>query len=178
MALNQKQFRSTAKAASAGRKILSDEMGISAIEVMIALAIIAVSISSAILVALGNQKISVDSELSNQAIYKLQNVVESARAASRGNFASVISTTTVDHIFNITSTETLTVTDISPCKKNINARIDWLSEKRPQTIEISSALGSVDAAKAMGGDCKLSPPGSNWNNPQAFAVDTFSPGKP
>lgn len=152
------------------------QKGSSTLEILIAFAVLLLGITGVIGVSFGNQSVTVDAQTNNEALYKAEKILEDARAASRQDFNSVNPVIfPLDGIYQ----KDLTVTDLTECKKEVKASINWSTETlRPQKIELSSRLADIKGALAQGGDCASSPPTSNWNNPQRFASDTFNPGKP
>ena len=152
--------------------------GQSTLEMLIALSVLILCVSAAILVSFGSQSTSVDSETSGEAIYKAQAQLEEARALSRGNFAGVSSYTT-STTSTISYAGQLSVQDLTPCLKQVTSTITWTTEKlRPQKITLSSELGDVSGTIAMGGDCDTSPPLGDWKYPISLASANFYPGKP
>jgi Tfp pilus assembly protein PilV len=153
--------------------------GSSTLEILIAFAILSLSMSAVIMVIFGNQSVSVDTETNNEAIYKSKKMLESARALSRQNFSSLLSTTTTETSGNITYSLKLSVTDLTQCKKQATSTATWtIGGTKTQKVELGTYLTDPITALALGGDCIDSPPTSNWDNPQRFASDTMSPGKP
>ena len=71
------------KAQSIGKKYVN---GFATLEILIAFAVLILSISAVILLAFGNQSIIVDSRTNSEALYKAQKMLEEARAASRQDF--------------------------------------------------------------------------------------------
>ncbi len=168
------------KAKSIGNK---NERGSSILEIIIAVAILTLGISAATLLSFANQTLKVDSGTSGEALYKVKQVLEDARALSRQNFSAVVSTpATVDDIY----TKKFDATDITPCRKEVTSKITWSTEKtRPQKIELRTDLADIAGTLALGGDCASDGPGGGpggggltWDNPQPFATDTLNPGKP
>ncbi len=142
------------------------ESGLTTMEIMIAMFIFVLTISAVIMVLFGGQSTEIDTETNQEALYFAQEELENTRAQSRGTvgeFNSIISTTpTTTDIY----TKTLEVLDISPCVKEIKSTIDWDVENRPQSISISSIIGSLKAFIDAGSNCSIiSPSNDNWRNP-------------
>ncbi|OHB10460.1 MAG: hypothetical protein A3G05_01735 [Candidatus Zambryskibacteria bacterium RIFCSPLOWO2_12_FULL_45_14] len=150
--------------------------GSSILEVLIAIAILTLGISAAIMLVFGNQSLQVDNDTNSEALYKAKAILERARASSTVDFLSINSLpSATSSIYSLK----LDVLDLTPCRKEANSTITWLvSPLRTQIIELVSDFTDIATALAMGGDCTTEPPESNWDNPQRFASDTFSPGKP
>src|SRR3989338_9394963 len=94
------------KEQSIGKKYMK---GFATLEILIAFAVLILSISAVILLVFGNQSIIIDSQTNSEALYKAQKMLEEARAASKQDFFSVNSiTTTSDDIYQ----KTLDVIDL------------------------------------------------------------------
>ena len=151
--------------------------GGSTLEVLIAFAVLMISITTTIVVAFGNQSNSVDTETNNEALYKAQGLLEEARALSRANFADVETATSTEMSGALLYDKELTVLDISECKKQATSTVMWATTTpRTQKIELTTYLTSTDAFFALGGDCPLDAPEDGWNPPVVFADDTINPG--
>ncbi len=121
--------------------------------------------SAIILVVFGNQSVAVDTQTNNEGLYKVQTMLENARATSRQDFSSVVSTMTISTSI-IPYTQTLTVTDLTQCKKQATSTVTWMNAGRPQKIELSTFFSDIAGALALGGDCATDPPTGNWTLPQ------------
>jgi type II secretory pathway pseudopilin PulG len=72
-------------------------------------------------------------------------------------------------------TNTPTITDISPCLKEV---IDTTSWGGSHSMTFGTAISNIDIAKGLGGDCDPMPIGETWNKPKVFSSHNFNPGKP
>jgi type II secretory pathway pseudopilin PulG len=93
------------KAQLIGKKI----RGMATLEILIAFAILSLSMGAVILVAFGNQSVAVDSQLSMEALGKAQKMLEEARATSRQDFNLVNPYTNTETSGPLTFTKTLDV---------------------------------------------------------------------
>ncbi len=153
--------------------------GSSTIEILIAFTVLIMTLSAVILIIFSNQSVSVDTQTNHEAMYKTEKVLEGTFALAKQNFLSVESSTTQEISGPITYLKTLSVSDLTQCKKQAKVTTTWsLGPLRPQKIEFNTYLVDGQTALALGGDCITDPPTSNWNNPTRFASDTTSPGKP
>ncbi len=149
--------------------------GMSTLEILLAFAILILTITAVIGMGFGNQSITVDAETNTEALFKAQELLENARANSRKDFFSVITSTSTDSIYEIG----LTIEDLTPCKKQATSTVIWNTDGgRTQTIELGTFLTDVAGTLALGGDCAINIPDSNWDNPTRFAKDSYNPGKP
>jgi hypothetical protein len=149
--------------------------GMSTLEILLAFAILILTITAVIGMGFGNQSITVDAETNTEALSKAAGILEDARASTTKDFFSIISKSfSVDSIY----TKNLTVEDLTPCKKQATSTITWKTDGgRNQTIELGTFLTDVAGTLALGGDCAINPSEKKWDDPQRFAFDTLSPGK-
>src|SRR3989344_2704590 len=70
--------------------------GNSTLEILIAFAILILTMTAVILLFFSNQSISIDTQTNNEALFKAHGLLETARAASRQNFLSIVSTTSTE----------------------------------------------------------------------------------
>jgi type II secretory pathway pseudopilin PulG len=125
------------------------EAGISTVEMLIAFTIIVLVISTVILVVFGNQKITVDAQTNNEALYLAQARLDKARADAQVNFSSVVSES-VDGPFYDTN---VTVQDISGCMKKVTVTINYTVEARPQYVSLYTFIAGFEEALALSGAC-------------------------
>lgn len=131
------------------------EEGIGTIEVLVSLMVIVTAITAVILVVAGSQDVKVDNDISNTALYRAGEIIGKTRTASEVSFNSVVSSSSVNDIFN----DGLKVSDISPCRKDIVASVSWsVRPDRSQNISLTTSLVSAEEAAALGEDCELNPP--------------------
>lgn len=155
--------------------------GIVTLEVLIAFTVLVLCMSAVIMMVFGSQSVVVDLKINNEAIAKAQKIIEKARADSRKNLSSVESYNTNETSGSLVFAEKLEVIEkeSTVCRKKVTSTVAWDAGFRPQKIELSTILGDVGLALALGGDCVIDPPNSNWNNPDRFASsNTFSTGNP
>lgn len=151
--------------------------GVSTLEILIAFAILTLSITAIIVVIFGNQSLAVDTQTNIEALGKARTLLEKARADAREDYSSVVSTTSVS-ISGIPYTEVLAVADLTECKKQATSTVSWESQGRSLSIDLTTYLTDVAAALALGGDCGINPPDEGWTKPRLFASYKFNPGQP
>src|SRR3990172_6540077 len=92
-AKHQPLFLLTMKEASTGNMAMKNERystaGQSTLEMLVALVILIMSIAAAVLIIFTIQSSSVDTKVSQEALYRAQQELEKARAQARENFASL-----------------------------------------------------------------------------------------
>jgi len=139
--------------------------GFSVLEVLIALAILTLGISAAILIVFGNQSLKIDNETNGEALYKAKSLLERARASSTLDFISINTTaTTSEDIYS----KKFNVADVSPCAKDLTSVVNWLSSFRPLEIQLTTRVTSLDEAEKLGGFCDPVAPESAWDTPRTY----------
>lgn len=141
--------------------------GISTLELVIALAILALAFSAIVLVSYGQQLVSLDSELAQQALLVTQAELATKREQSSYDFNGILSTTTpvlslpeYQKVFS----QKLTVLDTSPCLKSLASKISYQIGVRDHEVTLSSQIGQVETLLKLGADCLAAPLTSNWSS--------------
>ncbi|TSC69387.1 MAG: hypothetical protein G01um101456_225, partial [Parcubacteria group bacterium Gr01-1014_56] len=107
--------------------------GVSTLEILIAFAVLMLSLTAVIGVLFGTQSVFVDTETNSEALYKAHAALEEERALSRQDFLAVSTTpSTVELVGSLSYTKKMTVVDLTPCKKQATSTITWINEGRPQ----------------------------------------------
>jgi hypothetical protein len=151
------------------------EAGGSTLEILIAFVVLTLSITAVILVGFGNQSVSVDAETNSDAIGMSQEILEDARATSRGDFFAVANAASTEDVGPLSYLKELEVIDISECKKEIRSRVSWNNDpNRNQYVSLSTILTDVAGALALGLDCDTELPGE-WDNPQTYGSVDLNP---
>src|SRR3989344_851579 len=136
--------------------------GFATLEILIAFAVLILSISAVILLVFGNQSIIIDSQTNSEALYKAQKMLEEARAASKFDFNLVNPIpNTADDIY----TKNLAVSMVDFFTKNVTSNITWkVDGGRDQTISLYTLITNPDAIN--GGDTCNSVLGGDWAHPK------------
>jgi Tfp pilus assembly protein PilV len=153
--------------------------GLSTIEILIAFTILTLSISAVVIVMFGNQSLTIDTQTNVEALAKAQSQLEDARAIASQNFDGAITIPTYAWTppGGRTYSASTSISDLTQCKKQATSTVSWQQGGRIQSVELTSYFVDLIGALALGSDCPVDPP-EGWTNPQRFASDTFSPGKP
>mgnify|MGYP001560577443 CR=1 FL=1 len=148
------------KVESIGNKKIN---GFSVLEVLIAMAILTLAISAAIMLMFSNQSVALDSDTANEALYKAKTVLEDGRSKTKSHtdFDSIKSITyPPDSIY----TKKFSVLSV-PCMKKTISQVTWSTEVlRPQIIEVRTYLSDVEEALKLAGECDPVFP-TEWDNP-------------
>jgi len=142
---------------------LSRNKGSGLIEILIALAVLSLSIGAVILLTFANQNLKVDVETNNEGVSIAQGLIEDLRAQARQDFGSVVTVapTTPDGYY----TRGAVVTNIDFFTKLITSTATWYeSATRPVTVTFSTVV--TDPETAIGGDTCTDEFIGDWSNPQ------------
>lgn len=135
--------------------------GVATLEVLIAFAVVILCISGAIIVIFGNQSISIDTQINNEAIYKAQKMLEDLRATSRFDFALVNPSNSTETVGGITYTKKIDVRQVDLFTKQATSTVTWNLGGRTLSVFQSTLLTNLDIT---GGTCSSLLIG-NWKTP-------------
>lgn len=143
--------------------IKNNQQGLSSIEILIALLILIIGLTGAILVSFGNQKILADSENSSLALSKAQELLEDAQSKSRKDFNLVVPILPfTDGIFT-KKTEVVLLPDF--VTKKIIATVSWTGENnRNLSVDLSALVTNFEEVN-YANTCNSVITG-DWTNPQ------------
>jgi hypothetical protein len=163
------------------QEILSvGKRGMSIIEILIAMTLAVIVISGVVAasggvgVTLGGYQSTIsDSEINTDALHKAHDLVETASAAGRMDFSSVIPSTFMDGIY--TKQLTIPVGYATQCSEAIAGTVSWTG-MRGRTLSVGATTTIVDVPGmfALGGDCAIEPSPRRWDHPTRFASDTLN----
>ena len=147
--------------------------GMSVLEVLIAIAVITLSISASIMLVFSNQSITLDTDSASEALYKAKTQLEEARAKAQENFIGLKNnSSTTENIY----TKQLSVTDLTPCLKRAMSKVSWATEVlRPQTLELTTDVAGIKEAMKIGDGCS-DVTLEDWLNPQTYDSQDLIPG--
>ncbi len=149
--------------------------GQSVLEIIIAIAIIGITISAIIAASFGNQAILSDSKNNSEALQLAQENLEATRASAQTDFSSISSVTTTSGIF----TKEIVVTSIDSTTKKVLSRVSWNTDPlRTQKIELTEIITDPVTALKSGGDPGCNDTANaNWQNPQSTGSVDLGPGE-
>src|SRR3989344_5642869 len=147
-----------------GSRDLSRNRGFSLIEILIAVAILTLSVSAVILLVFANQNLKVDVLTNNEGVSIAQGLIEELRAKSRQDFSGVVTVApSADGIY----TKGAVVTDIDLFTKLITTTVTWTeSAVRPITVKFATIV--TDPQSAFGGDTCSPVLTGDWTAPQDY----------
>jgi Tfp pilus assembly protein PilV len=153
--------------------------GVSIIEILIAFAVLTLTLSAVILLVYGNQSLAIDTQTNIEALAKAESELEKVRAVGHADFANAMTVPT--HSWTppggLTYTASTTVFDLSQCKKQATSTVSWHQGSRELSVELTTLLSDIEGYLALGGECEVDPPTGGWNPPILFASDNLSSGK-
>lgn len=132
-------------------------------ELVVALAVLAISFSALVLVSFGQRMVALDAELSGQAIHFAKNQLTLTRAEA-SDFNSIINaSSTQQNIF----TASLGILDISPCLKLITSSVGYPIADKEKEVSLSTGISWPSEMESLGNDCLSSAPAGNWVAPES-----------
>ena len=151
---------------------------------MMALAIMTIVLTGAILADFGAGYWAITAETSNEALFKAKKNFEHLRAVAKQDFFAVVSAPATNDVDSSCQAGALcyaiedVVTDISPCSKYAEAKVTWQVKRYPSlTTSLFTYLTNPTEAIAEGGDCQLDYPAGDWTSP-GFTQWNLSVGNP
>lgn len=145
-------------------QIPNSTSGSSTLELLIAFAILTLSLTAGILIIFGNQSVAVDTETNGEALSRAVGLIEKARADSRQSFTSVISQNNTESVGPISYNKSLNIIDLDSFTKQAIGIVTWIEGGRNQSINISTIF--TDPNGALGGDTCNPNLSGDWTRPQ------------
>ncbi len=143
--------------------VIMTKKGFSTLEILIATAVLTVTLSAVIIVSFSSQSFMIDSKNGNDGLNEAQALLEEAKNSAKIDFDLVQNKTETNGIF----TKQLTVTEVDAITKKISAEVTWQNgEKKVDLYSLVTNLANGPASNT----CSFVLSG-NWNSPQ---VHTFA----
>lgn len=146
------------------------EQGFSTMEVLVALAVLVLTLSAVISVVFGNQSLLVDSVTNYEALLLSGSTEAVNIVRAHANFYAAPPTVTNPY-YSVSTTQSF----ISRCVKDSAVRNSW--PVRNQFITLALELSNPTEAIALGRDCGARVPDGNWVNPVHKACAVLASGK-
>lgn len=140
--------------------------GFTVVEVLIAMAIMVMSISAVAMVVYGAEGVGSDGEIQSEALGISQAMIEGAQAIARKDFKLLVPTTTTETVGPITYTKTLSVRTLGDLlSKEITANVTWVGSygRTGQYVRLSSLVSNFSAAQSS--DTCDSVLSGDWTDP-------------
>jgi Tfp pilus assembly protein PilV len=136
------------------------QLGLATLEIMIAMALIVIAISTVILLVFGSQSFNVGSQTNQEALYLAQQQIESARASLVADFNSNPSASTAPTGY----TNNFTITQIDSFTKQITSKYTWTATGTE--AQITTRVSDFFSAAGI---CNPNLSG-DWKNPQLLGT--------
>lgn len=138
------------------------QTGFATLELLIALVLMIAALVAVNLLVFGNQSAGIDNQTNNEAQVLGQSQLEAAKAQANNNFDLLTNTPNVVSGIYTAST---TVTDLSPCSKNVLANVVWqVDRNRFEQVHLNTDFGDPAAVVDNGGACNT-PADPGWRHP-------------
>lgn len=143
------------------------QRGFSTLEILLAMTILVLTITSVTLTSFGGQSMQIDAETSTEALHEAQNGLEYMQTLARKDFQLVTPSSSLASIGAITYHKTISIsTTTYPdyASKEITSTVTWTGENnRPEHVTLSALVTNFDHAR--GGDTCDSTLSGNWSAP-------------
>ncbi len=143
-------------------------------EILVATAILVVTFGAVLMLVMGSQKLSIDTETNQEALRGAEKHLEEARATIRNNFTANVDLNAPEVIDGLTYQVTRTASTADFCARDITVRYEWSIEGRPQHIELFERISDPIVASAAGSGCDPSGPPGGGGSPWEQCQDTES----
>lgn len=141
--------------------------GFSTLEILLAMTILVLTITSVTLTSFGGQSMQIDAETSTEALHEAQSGLEYMQTLARKDFQLVTPTSSLASIGAITYHKSIvisTTTYPDYATKEITSTVSWTGENnRPEHVTLSALVTNFDHAR--GGDTCDSVLSGNWSAP-------------
>jgi type II secretory pathway pseudopilin PulG len=145
------------KAASTGKF----HRGVSIVEILIALAILTLTISAVIMLVFGNQSLTLDTQTNIEALAKAESQLEEQRALAEQDFFKVDDSGPVT---DGTYQKEIEINNRAKCLKEAVSTVSWKQGGRNLDVSLTTLFFDLETALAMGGDCDPTKKG-DWDDP-------------
>lgn len=160
-----------------GHNKQESQNGVSTVELLLAFALAIGIIIGTTMVVQSNESLTFDSLTNSEALLKAQALLEDARAQSRQNYSSVVTTVPVaDSMY--TKQVQVDQKSVTQCGKDVASTVSWTgSNNRSLSVQAKTHVTDFTTALALT-HCATTVPIGGWNPPYTFASSNFNPGKP
>jgi type II secretory pathway pseudopilin PulG len=140
------------------------QKGFSTLEIVIAFAVMTLSMTAIIMVAFGNQSTAIDTELAQRGLYMAQRHLEETAATLKTNFNALAAGSFAEENGADYDTD-ISITEISECVKRIESSSSWGWDARDINNSLSMVVTDPVASSMLGGDCATEETSDDWDNP-------------
>mgnify|MGYP001577524268 FL=1 len=147
--------------------------GQATLEIIIALTILTVGLTSAALVIFGGQSLSLDSAENSKALRLAEQGLEEARTTARYDFSGLATSSSTENEF----LKEVLVTSVNTSTKKIVSRVSWSTDPlRKQNIELTTLVTNWAGLDDTGGDTGGGGLIGDWLNPTTLGSVDLGPG--
>ncbi len=152
--------------------------GFTTLEILIALALMIITVTAVVTVAYGSSIMSGDSQTNAEGLRRAQRALEEAEASAKSNFNSISTSSRTLDTASDPYYKQLLVSG-NPCVVSLTSTYDWAEENgRHSTTTLTSVITNPEAYFNMGGACSTTPPtppgggggGNDWHYPYGFTA--------
>ncbi len=148
--------------------------GSATIEVVIAFAVMSLTMTAAIVITFGTQAVALETILNHEALTKTSEELEAAFANGQQTFSKLVSIAPANDGMYVKS---ITVDDLTRCLKKVTSLFTWQATPvRPQQVLLTTEISDRFGVLANGTDCEAAPPLHDWIVPLSLGHTTFTPG--
>ncbi len=154
--------------------LVSRAAGQSTLEILIAFAVIAISLSAIAVVISSSQSLLADTQESNRAVNLARQSIENSIAFAKNDFGGLVSSSSTQGEF----LKEIIVENVDANKKKITSRVSWSTDPlRIQKIELTTIVTNWQVNQATGGDTSGGGVTGDWKNPTTFGSIDLGPGE-
>ncbi len=147
--------------------------GQSVLEILIALAVIVLSASSAVAVLFSGRSLLLDAQMEEVALNLSRQDFETSRATAQTNFANLTNSSSTIGDF----TKETTVESVDAYTKKITNKVSWkTSPLRTQKVELNTIVTDWRNVSQTGGDTGGGGLTGDWKNPKTLGSVDLGPG--
>jgi Tfp pilus assembly protein PilV len=147
-----------------GIYIQKKEKGFSTIEILVAMAVLVISVSGIFLLSFAGQSMMVDSQINSEALTKTQELLEQEQALARKDFKLVCPTSSVDGIYEKKIDVSNSSNPSDFFTKKVTATVSWKGEyNRDLSVTLSGLVTNFE--NAVGGDTCSTFLTGDWSAP-------------
>ncbi len=147
-------------------KLTKIATGFSTLELVIAFALIILSLTAIIELVFSAESLSIDSQLSSKALSKAEDLLKSQSLLAVNNFYSINSFSSV---LDGDYSKSLEVVNIDQYTKQLSAKVKWQVGGKNNSVELNTLI--IDKAGVLGGDGCSQQVSGDWKNPQIVNID-------
>jgi len=143
-------------------KGLPAQAGMLTIELLIAFAILLISVTGIVLLTQSEQTMTLDAKTTTDALALAQKKIEVAKAEAKNDFDGLDSEAVevIGSLYNVK----LDVLQISECVKKLTSTVSWSTWNKNRDVKLDTRVTDLSDIDILGGECDLGP-NDDWDNP-------------